>query len=174
MFAKVNGVNLFYEKSGSGPPLLLLHGNSEDHRVFDKIVVKLANHFTVYALDSREQGASEKTGQFSYALMAEDVYAFVVDLGLGQVNLAGFSDGAIVGLLLGLSRPQILKKMILMGPNLKPGDLTDEAVAFLRELEAQGDYPLFRVIFKEPDIELSSLKNVKVPCLVVAGENDLF
>ena len=35
MFIKVNGVRLFYEKMGSGPAMIMVHGNEEDHRIFD-------------------------------------------------------------------------------------------------------------------------------------------
>ncbi|MDR2142304.1 MAG: alpha/beta hydrolase [Deltaproteobacteria bacterium] len=174
MRVKVNGVELFYEKTGSGPPLLLLHGNSEDHHIFDKIAEKLAPTYTLYALDSREHGESEKSGVFSYDVMAEDVYGFITALGLGKVNLVGFSDGAILGLLLGLRRPGVLRKMALLGPNLSPEDLTEEAVAFVKSLAAESENPLLELIFREPHIELKSLGAITIPCLVVAGENDLF
>lgn len=38
MFIHVNGVRLFYEKQGTGKPLILLHGNEEDHRIFDEAI----------------------------------------------------------------------------------------------------------------------------------------
>jgi pimeloyl-ACP methyl ester carboxylesterase len=174
MRLKVNGLELYYEKSGVGPALLLLHGNGEDHHIFDKIAVKLANHFTLYAIDSRDQGQSEKTGVYSYDVMAEDVYGFIQALGLGRVNLLGFSDGAILGLLLGLRRKESLAKMALLGPNLSPDDLTEEAVAFIRELDEKLDNPLFKLIFEEPHIDPKSLAQIDIPCLVVGGENDLF
>ena len=54
MFIHVNGVRLFYEKQGTGKPLILLHGNEENHRIFDEAIELLKKHYTVYAVDSRD------------------------------------------------------------------------------------------------------------------------
>ncbi|MDR0548368.1 MAG: alpha/beta hydrolase [Deltaproteobacteria bacterium] len=174
MFLKVNGVHLFYEKSGSGPPLLLLHGNGEDHHIFDKIAIKLANHFTLYALDSRGHGQSEMSGERSYDVMAEDVFAFIKARNLGRVHLLGFSDGAIIGLILGLTRLSVLAKMVLLGPNLSPDDLTPKAVDLIKLLIVATANPWLSLLLKEPRLKLASLAKITTPCLVVAGENDLF
>ena len=60
MFIHVNGVRLFYEKQGTGKPLILLHGNEENHRIFDEAIELLKKHYTVYAVDSRGHGQSDK------------------------------------------------------------------------------------------------------------------
>ena len=44
---------LFYEVTGQGRPLILLHGNGEDHSIFDKAVAQLAQRFQVFAIDTR-------------------------------------------------------------------------------------------------------------------------
>jgi pimeloyl-ACP methyl ester carboxylesterase len=41
---------------GEGPPLILLHGSGEDHHIFDKLSLKLENHFTLYLVNSRNHG----------------------------------------------------------------------------------------------------------------------
>jgi pimeloyl-ACP methyl ester carboxylesterase len=61
MIIQVNGTALFYEKSGAGSPVILLHGNGEDHHIFDALAAKLESGFTVYSVDSRNHGQSEKT-----------------------------------------------------------------------------------------------------------------
>ena len=53
MIAHVNGIDIFYEKTGSGRPLVMVHGNSEDHTIFDKAADLLKDDFTVYCVDSR-------------------------------------------------------------------------------------------------------------------------
>ena len=50
MFIHVNGVRLFYEEQGTGKPLILLHGNEEDHRIFDEAIELLKKHYTVYII----------------------------------------------------------------------------------------------------------------------------
>ena len=49
-------VTLHYEQSGSGRPLILLHGNGESSAIFDAAIPLLAERFTVYAIDSRGHG----------------------------------------------------------------------------------------------------------------------
>ena len=95
MNVQVNGVILYYEKQGSGPPLVLLHGNGEDGRIFDRTAEVLAPHYTVYTIDSRCHGKSSRNVPLSYDLMAADVLAFSKALKLEKPVICGFSDGGI-------------------------------------------------------------------------------
>jgi pimeloyl-ACP methyl ester carboxylesterase len=174
LFVRVNNIDMFYEVSGSGPPLLLLHGNGEDHNIFDKLVKKLAPSFTTYALDSREHGQSGKSGVCSYDAMAEDAFAVVKALGLGKVRTIGFSDGAIISLLLSMRHPEVLESQALLGVNLSPADLTQESLEFVQKLYRESGSPLLKMILEEPNIKLEELKGVKTPSLVLAGEKDFF
>ncbi|MDR2368254.1 MAG: alpha/beta hydrolase, partial [Deltaproteobacteria bacterium] len=174
MYIDLQSVRLFYKHVGSGEPLLFLHGNSEDHTIFDPLVEKLKDHYAIYAIDSRDHGRSGKTGQINYNLMADDIYGFITKLNLGQVNVAGFSDGAITTLILSMEHPEVLKKMILMGPNTNPDDLTPEAVAFLKDIIEDHESPLFKMIFTEPQLKVEDLAKINVPSLLLFGQNDLF
>jgi len=133
MIIRVNNIDLFYEKSGNGKPLILLHGNGEDHHIFDKISEKLRQDYTLYAIDSRNHGQSVKTNDYSYDTMAEDIYCFIRELDLEKVHIIGFSDGAIISLILAMKHSEILDKMALLGVNLKPDDFTDESYQFIKE-----------------------------------------
>lgn len=62
MYLKVNGTNLYYEQTGEGTPFLLLHGNGEDHRIFDELSRVLSHQYTVFAVDSRSHGKSSRSG----------------------------------------------------------------------------------------------------------------
>lgn len=174
MTTQVNGIALFYETSGSGAPLLLLHGNGEDHHIFDRLADRLASDFTVYAIDSRNHGQSEKTDAFSYDTMAEDIYLFIEAMQLGKVNLIGFSDGAIIGLLLAMKHGEALRKMALLGINLKPDDFTEESYQFVKETYEETKDPLFKLMLEQPNIDLNDVKGVTVPTLLIAAENDIY
>jgi pimeloyl-ACP methyl ester carboxylesterase len=174
MLLKANNISLFYEKSGSGPPLLLLHGNGEDHHIFDKLGEKLCNNFTLYAIDSRGHGQSEPSETFSYDIMAEDIYSFIVTLDLQKVDIIGFSDGAILALVLSLKHPEVINKMALLGVNLTPEDFTDESLVYIKALYEETKSPLIKMMLVEPNIELTALKDINIPAYVIAGENDLF
>lgn len=63
MYIHINRQILYYDKTGNGSPLLLLHGNGEDHTIFDLLIPMLEQHYTVYAIDTRGHGASNPTDE---------------------------------------------------------------------------------------------------------------
>jgi len=174
MTIDVSSVTLHYEKTGAGAPVLLLHGNGEDLHIFDPLAARLAERFTVYAIDSRNHGQSARHEDCSYAAMAADVAGFISVLGLGAVNLVGFSDGAIIGLLLAMEKPECLRKMALLGVNLSPEDFTEESLVFIRETYAETGDPLFKLMLEEPQIALDDVRGVQTPALLIAAADDIF
>ena len=174
MQINVNGISLHYKTEGAGKPLLLLHGNGEDHRIFDELGEKLRDTFTLYAIDSRNHGQSSKTDVYSYETMAEDVHAFIQALNLGKVYVLGFSDGAIISLLLAMRHGGDIEKMALLGVNLNPGDLNEESALYIRGTYERTHDPLFKLMLEQPDISPDELKAVTVPTLVVGAENDIY
>ncbi|HBT96471.1 MAG TPA: alpha/beta hydrolase [Desulfobulbaceae bacterium] len=170
----VNGVSLFYEKSGAGPSLLLLHGNGEDHHIFDALTAKLRHHFTLYAIDSRNHGQSEKTADYSYDSMAGDIHQFIAVLGLEKPHILGFSDGAITTLLLAMRHGEMLGKLALLGINLKPEDFTEENYRFVRETYEETGDPLYKMMLEQPNITLDETRLATNPTFIVAAEHDLF
>ncbi|WP_099204109.1 alpha/beta fold hydrolase [Scatolibacter rhodanostii] len=174
MKIEVNSIQLAYEKSGQGTPILLLHGNGGDHHIFDTLALKLQNEFTVYAVDSRNHGESSKTEEYGYETMAEDIAAMIESLQLKNIAVVGFSDGAILALLLAIKHPGLIHKMALLGVNLKPTDFIEEIYQELREMYEKSKEPLLKLMLEQPNIELEEVKNVDIPTLVVAGEHDVF
>ena len=123
MKVKVNDVVLNYDVSGTGYPIILLHGNGENYTIFNKLIEKLQEDYTVYAVDSRSHGDSEDTEEVSYDLMAEDIIQFIKELNIENPMLYGFSDGGIVGLLIAIKEPELLSKLIVSGVNINPKGL---------------------------------------------------
>jgi pimeloyl-ACP methyl ester carboxylesterase len=152
----------------------MLHGCTEDRHIFDALVPGLAERFTVFALDSRNHGESEKTSDYSYATMADDLLAFTDALGLAPADAVGFSDGAIVALLAAMKRQGSFRRLALLGVNLKPSDLNEAGTDFLRKLYDETGDPRLANTFVEPNIELADAAKVDLPVLVVGAENDIF
>ena len=123
MKVKVNDIVLNYDVVGSGYPIILLHGNGENYTIFNKLIDKLKEDYTVYAVDSRCHGESDDTEEVSYNLMAEDIIAFIKELNIENPMLYGFSDGGIVGLLVAIKEPELLSKLIVSGVNINPKGL---------------------------------------------------
>lgn len=169
----VNHMALFYEVVGSGDPLVMVHGNGEDHTIFDEAVKLLGQHFTCYLLDSRGHGQSQKVTEYHYADMAEDVYQFIQALQLEHVTYYGFSDGGIIGLLLAVSHPGLLDRMILSGANTRPEAVRKWLRTVFRLLNRIHRNPLFTLMLTEPHISREQLQAITVPTLVLAGSKDL-
>lgn len=170
----VNNITINYVKEGDGDPLLFLHGNNEDLSIFNKLIGAFKNYYTVYAIDSRNHGESSKTDDFRYETMAEDIFQFVDKLGLKDVSVVGFSDGAISAVLAELSHPGLFAKMVLLGINLKPSDFKEECIEYLESEYEKTKDPLLKLMLEEPNIELQRLNAIKAPVLVVRAEDELF
>ena len=173
MFVKVNEINMHYEVYGEGKPIILIHGNGENYKIFDKLINKLKSNFKVYAIDSRCHGESENTADISYDLMTEDTIKFIKVLNIEKPILYGFSDGGIIGLMVAIKEPNLLSKLIISGAQLNPNGgklytvLLDKIVYFFTRNK------LVKMMVKEPNINPSDLNNIKVPVHVIAGEKDL-
>ena len=171
---EVNGVTLHYAVFGEGEPIVLIHGNGEDHGIFHCEIEQLtAAGYKVYAPDSRGQGANEPLAEYHYADMAEDMYAFIRAMGLSRPALYGFSDGGIIGLLLEIRHPGTLGILAVSGTNLSPAGLIPSFVEEYSALNREHPDPLVTLMLTEPRISPEELKNIRIPVLVTAGEHDL-
>lgn len=168
-----NGINLYYTKSGKGAPLLLLHGNGEDHTIFSESVKLLEKKFTVYAIDSRDHGKSDRVKELHYSDIAEDIYEFITRLDIYKPYVCGFSDGAIAALLLEIRHPAITSGIISCGANTRPEGIRKSALLTMKlEYRLRKDQKTLMML-TEPDITKEQLSNIKVPVLVIAGSHDL-
>ena len=170
----VNGVTLHYETSGEGRPVVLVHGNGEDHHIFDVAIAQLVKAgYKVYAPDSRGHGANEPLPEYHYADMAEDMYQFIRTLKLDKPAFYGFSDGGIIGLLLVSSHPDCIGALAISGTNLSPDGLIPSFVEEYTAINTANPDPLITLMLTEPHIDPEALKKTTIPVLVTAGENDL-
>ena len=165
----------------AGAPVLMLHGNGEDHRSLLPLAQRLAARHTVCLLDSRNHGQSARHADCSYAAMAGDVVALIecwqaAAQAQGKAAeafaLVGFSDGAIIAILVALARPDLVRQLVLMGPNLSPADFTPEARAWIENEWAQTGNPLMHLMLTEPNIAPQQLRRIAQPTWLIAGEDD--
>ena len=172
MWINVNGLKMYYEMHGSGRPLIMLHGNSEDHTIFYDSRVLLSKHFTVYTMDSRGHGHSTRVEELPYRDMADDMIAFMDQLDLRDVIFYGFSDGGIIGLLAAMKSDRI-GMLITSGANMTPEGVIAPLRLFVKAAHAITKDPKMKLMMNEPNITSEELAQIKVPTVVMAGEKDL-
>ena len=168
----VNGIRLSYEQSGEGRPLVLLHGNGEDHTIFDEAVEILSGRFTCYAIDSRGHGGSDPVDELHYEDMAADLLAFLDALDLKHVALCGYSDGGIVALIAARWTDRIAD-LVVCGANTRPRALKRRAYLDILWEHRRSPNIYNTVMLREPHIPASDLVAITARTLVAAGSRDI-
>src|SRR5688500_3440821 len=111
--AKVNGMQMYYEVSGSGDPLIVLHGAYMNIPSMGAIIPRLAQTHKVYALELQGHGRTNDIARpITYQHLADDVAAFMNAVGLQKADVFGYSMGAIAGLQLAIRHPAKVNKLV--------------------------------------------------------------
>jgi pimeloyl-ACP methyl ester carboxylesterase len=181
------------DRAGPGDALLLLHGglgNSDD--LLDSIGPGLGEHHRVVAFDRRGHGFTADTdADFHYSDMATEVIGVLEQVVGGPAHLVGWSDGGIVALLVALRRPDLVRKMVVIGTNYhRDGVLPIEAgpqsplgqalAAAYSERSPDGPGHFAIVLSKglalieaEPTLTTGDIAGITQPTLVMVGDDDL-
>jgi pimeloyl-ACP methyl ester carboxylesterase len=116
---RINGVDLFYEVSGTGEPLVLVHGSWGDHHHWDPVVAPLSETFEVVVYDRRGHGESERPpGQGSIHEDADDLAELIKGLQSGPAHVVANSFGAVVALNAAIRRPEVFATLVAHEPPL--------------------------------------------------------
>ena len=113
-FIHANGIEMYYEEHGKGYPLVLLHGGMGTGSAnWGAYLPKLTPEFRVIMPNSRGHGrTANPTGEWHYALMANDIAAFVRELALEKPLIGGWSDGGQIVLELAMRFPSLASAYI--------------------------------------------------------------
>jgi 3-oxoadipate enol-lactonase len=121
----INGTDLFYAESGSGPPLLLIPGLSGNGLDFASLSPALEPHFRVIAMDIRGSGRSAAPpGPYTVQLMAEDAAGLLDHLGIDRAHVLGFSLGASIAQELAIGDPERVDHLVLLGGTARADPIT--------------------------------------------------
>lgn len=132
-----DGVDIFGLTGGDGPPLLLLHGHPQTHRIWDRCLPHLAERFTVVATDLRGYGRSGKPASdethaaYSKRTMAADQVAVMRHFGFDRFLVCAHDRGARVAHRMALDHPDAVERMMLLdiAPTLAMYEGTNRAFA---------------------------------------------
>ena len=193
---KVNGMQMYYEVSGTGDPLIVLHGAYMNIPTMGAIIPRLAKTHRVYALELQGHGRTTDINRpITYQNLADDVAAFMDSVGLAKADVFGYSMGAIAGLQLAIRHPAKVNKLVSASGayDLKGWQpeftamipqMTVEMIVALpfaqeyRKLAANpnGFPELARKLIaleKEPMAWEAEVKALKTPVLIIAGDADV-
>lgn len=106
-----NGARLYYETTGSGEPMVLVHGSWDDHHVWDQVVPALAESFRVLTYDRRGHSASTApTGQGSVQDDLADLAALIKEAG-EPAHVVANSFGAVISIALAARQPELFRSL---------------------------------------------------------------
>ena len=119
MYINVNNVKIYYECSGNGRPIILLHGNTDNTRYMKHMANMLAKDYKVYLIDRRGSGKSDKNCILTYEETAKDIYEFIKKNNLESPIVLGHSGGARVAMQVAINYQDIVSKLILCSRSYK-------------------------------------------------------
>lgn len=186
MGKSIMDIQLYFKEQGSGFPLVLLHGNGENHSYFVNQISYFSKQYRVIAIDTRGHGQSPRgEGEFSILRFANDLYEFFIENNISKAHILGFSDGANIALEFALNHADMVEKLILNGGNLFPAGIKFSTqisievgyrIARLfknKSADNLKSYELLSLMVNQPNISPERLKDLSLPTLVVAGTKDM-
>ena len=195
-YAPVNGLEMYYEFHGAGPPLLLLHGAYMTIDTMGPILAGLAESREVIAVELQGHGHTADIDRpITYEQMADDAVALLVHLGVERADVAGYSMGGGVALQVAIRHPDVVRRLVVasasyrldgmpsvalqMFPSISPELFAGSPIeeAYLRHAPNPGAFPtlvdkltrLDTTDFAWPD---DDIRGIAAPTLIVVGDSD--
>jgi pimeloyl-ACP methyl ester carboxylesterase len=114
-YAKINGLDLYYEEHGTGEPLVLLHGGFHAGEMFGAILPQLSDGRRVIAVDLQGHGHTADTDRpLRPELMADDIAALIEHLGLERADVMGYSLGGAVALRTAIQHSERVRRIVIV------------------------------------------------------------
>ena len=198
-YAKVNGINLYYETHGTGRPMILLHGGLGSGEMFGPILPALSEQHQVIAVDLQGHGRTADIDRpIDIRLMADDIAALIDHLGVDQPDLVGYSLGGGVALQTAVKYPAKVGRLVTASANIRPdviypeiraqqGQVNAAAAEFMKDTPM---YELYQRVAPHPedfprlldkmgesmakDFDFAEdVRSLQVPTLVAAADADM-
>jgi pimeloyl-ACP methyl ester carboxylesterase len=193
---EVNGMQMYYEVSGEGEPLVVLHGAYMNIPTMGAIVGKLAETHKVYAIEFQGHGRTTDIDRpITYPNLADDVAVFMDKVGLEKADVFGYSMGAAAGLQLAIRHPERVSKLIAASVAYDEKGWQPEFRAFIPQMNVEMfvNMPMaaeYKKLAANPDgfrdlvtklIALehepmaweADVRTLKTPVLIISGDADV-
>jgi pimeloyl-ACP methyl ester carboxylesterase len=195
-YVDIGNVKTWYDEHGSGDPLVLLHGGLVPNETWGMQIPDFSARYRVLAPERRGHGRTpDVEGPLNYADMAEDTIGFFDKIVGGPAHIVGWSDGGIIGLLVAIARPDLVRKLVVIGANYDTDGIPPEAMAGLSVPADSEEMAMLRTMHEsvapdpnswkvlyekfqemahsQPHIPLADLARITAPTLVLVGDDDL-
>lgn len=177
---------IYYEITGQGFPLFLLHGNGGSGKYFEKQVPEFSRFFKVFTIDSRGHGRStNNSSSLSFDQMAKDLHSIMEQEHITQADIVGFSDGANLAMVFAKKYPEIINRLVL-----NAGNTVVQGVKFPIRIATTIEYIclkilalfskkiqqrqlILRLMMKDIGVSKSDLHQLSAKTLVIVGKYDI-
>src|SRR5688572_223319 len=193
-FATIKNVKLYYEDTGRGMPLLLLHGFGRTAADWDLFITELSKYQRVIAIDLPGHGRSDfmdTTDVYLHKRAAEYIIGLLDELHIDSVDIMGISSGGFITLYIATLRPQLAKKIVIIGGQVYYSTTTRNVITaeanpdnnpmnanLAREHGKQKASLLarqfwnFRKLYGDPSFTPDVMATVKARTLIIHGDDD--
>jgi pimeloyl-ACP methyl ester carboxylesterase len=197
-YVDIGSVDTWYDEAGQGEPLVLLHGGMCTNETWGAQASAFSERFRMLAPERRGHGhTADVEGPLTYGDMATDTIGFLDEVVGGPAHLVGWSDGGIIGLMVAIARPDLVRKLVVIGTNYDTAGVVPEAEEMFAQMapdspgmaRLRGFYAThspdgpehWPVVFakfmemaeREPHIAVADLARISAPTLVLIGDDDM-
>jgi pimeloyl-ACP methyl ester carboxylesterase len=196
-YAKVNGIQMYYEIHGSGHPLVLIHGGGSTIRTtFGAILPQLAKTHKVIAVEMQTHGhTGDRDAPETFEQDADDVAELLKQLNIPAADIFGFSNGGHTAMEMAIRRPEMVSRLVIASAfynrsgvppwfwdGFAGGTLSNMPQVYQDEYLKITNSPERLLNMFNKDVERmkvfkdwskEAISSIKVPSLVVIGDRDL-
>ena len=138
-FAPVNGLSLYYEIHGEGPPLIMLHGGVSASEAFGQNLTELAKTRKVIALHLQGHGRTKDIDRpLRFEFMADDVAALMTFLKIDKADVLGYSLGGGVAIQTAIRHPAAVNRLIVISAAMRRDGSFPEVIAAFDQMTAHA------------------------------------
>jgi len=191
-YLKVDGHDIYcYEWDNDGEAVVLLHGGLSKTSSWDYLLVPaLENDFHVFAYDRTAHGfTADRPGSLHFDFQTKEAIAYLETVVKEPAHLVGYSDGAVIALMVAIQRPDLVQSIVSIGGNFNHSGVdypmgeptvSEEDLAEYTLISPDAPHTLLEKVTKmfaiwetEPNISKEELSTIQCPVLVVSGDDDM-
>ena len=193
-FATIKGVKLYYEDTGRGMPLLLLHGFGGTTSHWEPYIAEFAKNYRVIAMDLPGHGRSDfmdTTEVYLHKRAAEYIIGLLDQLKIDSVNIMGISSGGFITMYIATIRPQLAKKIVVIGGQVYYSKTTRDVITAVADpaktpanenrikehgrqkaILLQRQFWNFRKLYGDPSFTPDVMATITAKTLIIHGDDD--